>query len=60
MRNFTNTLKPILLNLSIFFFICREGMIFGPSGKSSKLDKMDKLIVCLALELAIREELLIH
>jgi hypothetical protein len=55
MRNFTNISRTISLNLSNFTYdILREGIIFGPSGKSSKLDKMDKLIVCLALELAIR------
>lgn len=39
----------------------REGMIFGPGGKNSpKLDKLDKLIICLALTLADLENILIE
>lgn len=39
----------------------REGMIFGPGGKNStKLDKLDKLIICLALTLADLEGILIE
>jgi len=39
----------------------REGMIFGPGGKNSpKLEKLDKLIICLALTLADLEGILIE
>lgn len=35
-------------------------MIFGPGGKNGpKLEKLDKLIICLALELADLEKILI-
>jgi hypothetical protein len=36
----------------------REGMIFGPGGKNApKIEKLDKLIICLALTLAELEKI---